>query len=37
MAERMAEILHGNGTHLKRAMVALAAAVLLIGIGLGIH
>jgi hypothetical protein len=37
MAERMAEILHRKGTHLKRAMVALAAAVLLIGIGLGIH
>lgn len=37
MAERMAEILHRKGTHLKRAMVALAAAVFLIGIGLGIH
>lgn len=37
MAERMAGILHGKATHLKRAMVSLAAAVLLTGIGLGVH
>jgi len=37
MAERTASILHGKATHLKRALVALAAAVLLIGIGLGKH
>lgn len=37
MAERMAGILHGKASHLRRAMVALAAAVLLTGIGLEVH
>ena len=33
----MAGILHNKASHLRRAMVALATAVLLTGIGLEVH